>query len=150
VCVIAWMGGGEIKCRGAVCFIGGDFCRSLTSSLGQNESGFARRKYSCARMCTDAAFAWCGGYRFPRTPHKIISLVLDEDRTCALNEEFVFFSLFSWRGGEDRIIFLISQTFKYYLLQTLTGDYYYYYYYYRRKLLSSKSLNPRRLSRRLS
>lgn len=87
-----------------------------------------------------------GGYRFPRTPHKIISLGSDlcfERRIC-------FFFLFSWRGGEDRIIFL-SQTFKYYLLQTLTGDYYYYYYYYyRRKLLSSKSLNPRRLSRRLS
>lgn len=49
------VGGGEIKCRGAVCFIiGGDFCRSSLTSLGQNESGFARRKYSCARMCTDA------------------------------------------------------------------------------------------------
>ena len=37
-----------------------------------------------------------GGYRFPRTPHKIISLGSDlcfERRIC-------FFFLFSWRGGE--------------------------------------------------
>jgi len=58
VCVIAWMGGGEIKCRGAVCFIGGDFCRSLTSSLGQNESG-SREGNIRARECAHLrAFAW--------------------------------------------------------------------------------------------
>ena len=149
--------GGEIKCR-AVCFIHHRrrllsvvvyvawtkriWIRAKEVFVRENVHGCARSR---GRMRVTRSR---GGYRFPRTPHKIISLGSDlcfERRIC-------FFFLFSWRGGEvDRIIFL-SQTFKYYLLQTLTGDYYYYYYYYyyRRKLLSSKSLNPRRLSRRLS
>ena len=53
------------------------------------------------------AFAWShardrsrGGYRFPRTPHKIIS----PDRTCALNEE-LFFSSFL-EGRRDRLLSL--------------------------------------------
>jgi hypothetical protein len=40
-----------------------------------------------------------GGYRFPRTPHKIISL--GSDSPVLLNEEFVFFS--SFLGGAERI-----------------------------------------------
>ena len=133
----------------AATFVGRRLRRLDKTNLDSREGSIRARE--CARM---RAFAWSHArdpfawwISLPSYPHKIISLGSDlcfERRIC-------FFFLFSWRGGEDRIIFL-SQTFKYYLLQTLTGDYYYYYYYYyyRRKLLSSKSLNPRRLSRRLS
>lgn len=103
-CVSSGMGrGGEIKCR-AVCFIHHRrrllsvvvyvawtkriWIRAKEVFVRENVHGCARSR---GRMRVTRSR---GGYRFPRTPHKIISLGSDlcfERRIC-------FFFLFSWRA----------------------------------------------------
>ena len=110
MCVIALdVGGGEIKCRGAVCFI--HHRRRLLSVVDvvawtkriwiRAKEVFVRENvHGCARSRGRMRVTRSrGGYRFPRTPHKIISLGIG--LPCALNEEFVFFS--SFLGGAERI-----------------------------------------------
>lgn len=102
--IIVDVGGGEIKCRGAVCFIHHRrrllsvvvyvawtkriWIRAKEVFVRENVHGCARSR---GRMRVTRSR---GGYRFPRTPHKIISLGSDlcfERRIC-------FFFLFSWRA----------------------------------------------------